>query len=91
MLRCRENDLAVILKGPYIGFFVTVRKFLGTITGVRPDGFPGVSHNAWEVECAAIPRHYESNQKVAVEDANLQPIRPAPSGVTTETKKEITA
>jgi hypothetical protein len=89
MLRCRENDLAVVLVGAYTGYMVTVGKFMGTVNGVDPFGFPGTSHDCWEVKGPGIS--IPGTQVIACEDKRLQPIRPGRTPVTTETERRITA
>lgn len=88
MLRCKENDLAVVLKGPYTGYFVTVGKFIGTVPGISRNGEHITLNNVWEVISKDVKPRIGGN-RTAVRDRNLQPIRPGKVNVTTE--KEVSA
>lgn len=86
-LRCKEGDLAVLLSGRYVGYIVTVGKFLGfcerayslvTRTVTSKD-------NVWRVHGIA------EYPKLTEQDQNMQPIRPPKVAKTTETKQEIEA
>jgi hypothetical protein len=80
MLRCRENDLAVVLAGKYTGYFVKVVKFLGDEYG----------KDSWEISNPDIEADFPWSQLVCM-DSYLQPIRPGCTPVTTETERRITA
>jgi hypothetical protein len=86
MLRCKENDLAVLLKGPYTGYLVTVGKYLGTVSGITPYGKLITVDRVWEVSGEGVNPHYDANRP-AIQDHQMQPIR---SGNVT-IKKEVSA
>jgi hypothetical protein len=91
MLRCKEGDLAVILRGPYTGYFVTVGRFLGTVPGyAMSSGKTITPEDVWEVISQDVKPRFPG-ARTCVQDINLQPIRPGRTPVTTETKKEVTA
>ena len=86
MLRCKENDLAVILSGPYTGFMITVGKYHGTVRGITISGNMKTIDRAWEV--IGIEPHHGTNCLV-IPDNHLQPIRGGKVPATTE--KEMRA
>ena len=88
MLRCKENDLAVVLKGPYTGYFVTVGKYIGTVTASNRSGETITANRVWEVISKDVKPRNGAN-RTAVQDRNLQPIRPGKINVTVE--KQVSA
>jgi hypothetical protein len=90
MLRCRENDLAVILRGPYAGYFVTVGKFIGTEYLLSANRVLTTQDNLWEIKNDDISADFPG-KAVRAPDDYLQPIRPGRTPVTTETERRITA
>lgn len=78
MLRCQENDIAIVLAGPYIGFTVTVGKFVG-------DG-----RDLWLVRNQDI-EDAQQTSNIFAPDRCLQPIRGRGTDQTTTTKKEMRA
>lgn len=90
MLRCRQNDLAIVLAGPYLGFTVKVEKFVGDQYVNRIDGTQGLSHDLWIIKNRDIEREL-SPRRALIEDHNLQPIRGPRTDQATTTEKEIGA
>lgn len=89
-LRCKPDDIAIVLDGPYIGYYVTVLKFLGTVTGRYVDGTLGVLHNCWETTSPrGAKRQERTNGKCAFTDSDLMPVSPGDLNETEETAKEL--
>jgi hypothetical protein len=89
-LRCKPDDIAIVLDGPYVGYYVTVLRFLGTAMGRYTDGSLGVLDNCWETTLPrGAKRQARTNGKCAFTDKDLLPVSPGDLNETEETEKEL--
>ncbi|SHL42027.1 hypothetical protein SAMN05216428_102348 [Nitrosospira sp. Nsp11] len=88
MLGCKPNDLAMVLRGPYSGHFVTVKEFIGTSLLWRPVNTAyELWDRLWKVDAPTIPLNgFRVN---CIPDEYLFPIRPGDLKEVEETEKEI--
>ena len=89
VLRCKEGDLAIVLKGRHKGYIVHAVKYVGDTVSQSIHGAQSYSTAAWHVECKALNPLY--TERLICPDKYLQPIRPPKVAKTTETKQEIEA
>lgn len=88
-LRCKKDDMAMILKGPYSGHFVTVKEFMGrTLVWRLSTQMYEMHDNLWDIEAPSIPLD-PGMRTHCMPDAWLLPIRPGDLQETEEKEKEI--
>lgn len=91
ILRCRKGDMAMILRGPYVGQFVDVLEFVGTSLGAGPVGFIGEVDDVWEISAPrnSKPHPGATTDKFIARDSSLLPIRPGDLDEAKETSKVL--
>jgi len=90
MLRCKKGDLAIVLKGEYIGHYVTVIKFIGLAYGKGMDGSRWHKDNFWETTFPRGAKAIEgTNGRGGYADDELLPIRPGDLKETEDAEKEV--
>lgn len=89
-LRCKQDDIAIVLDGPYIGYYVTILKFLGTVTGRYSDGTLGILADCWETTFPrGAKRQDRTNGRCAFTDKDLLPVSSGDLDEAEETAKEL--
>ena len=86
MLNCMEGDRAVVIRGPFMGFIVTVGKYLGDTDTVTMDGKAMYSGDTWIISNPWIVATHHDCETV-MRDASLQPIRGLRNGLLTKEKR----
>lgn len=89
-LRCKPNDIAIVLNGPYVGYYVTVLRFRGTVLGRYIDGTFDLLENCWQTTFPrGVKRIAGTNGQCAYTDKDLLPVPPDDLDETEETAKEL--
>lgn len=87
-LRCRKDDIAIVLSGKYSGYFVTVGEFMGTVNVRCGDGKVRLLRDCWEVISENIPL-VPGTTKTVFSDASLLPIPPGDLDESEENEKTL--